>query len=217
MTAVTVFGARSFTTVYSAALRGEACHVVGPGESRRPLPVAAWTRYADAGDRALLGHCVGPTLDIGCGPGRMTQFLAQTGHAALGIDVVPEAVAQTRDRGVSALVRDVFQPVPGEGRWATALLADGNIGIGGDPRSLLTRVVELIEPGGRVVVDLEPPGSGVQTRRVRLETRSGRSHPFQWTIVGSDAIGLVAAGTGLRVASVHSHGERWFAVLVKEG
>jgi SAM-dependent methyltransferase len=215
MTVVTVPGARSFTTVYSAALRGEVCHVVGLGEHPRQLPVATWTRGADAGDRALLAHCVGPTLDIGCGPGRMTQFLAESGHPALGIDVVPEAVLQTRERGVSALLRDVFDPVPGEGRWATALLADGNIGIGGDPRALLTRVAELIEDGGRVVVDVEAPGSGVQTRQVRLETRFGRSRPFRWTMVGSDAIGLVAAGTGLRLASVHSHGDRWFAVLVK--
>ncbi len=215
MTASIELGVTSFTSVYSSALRGEACRVVGLTDHPRPLPVAAWTRGADAADRALLAHCVGPTLDIGCGPGRMTQFLAETGHAVLGIDVVPEAVFQTRERGVPALLRNVFDHVPGEGRWATALLADGNIGIGGDPRALLHRVATLVEPGGRVVVDLEAPGSGVQTRQVRLETRFGRSHPFGWSIVGSDSIGLIAAGTGLRVASLDNHGDRWFAVLVK--
>ena len=216
MTAETLPGTMSFSAVYSSALRGEACHVVGLSDFPRPLPVTAWTSGADAGDRALLAHCVGPTIDIGCGPGRMTQFLTETGHAALGIDVVPEAVFQTRERGASALLRDVFEPVPGEGRWATALLADGNIGIGGDPRALLTRVVELIEPGGRVVADLEAPGSGVQTRQVRLQTQFGHSHPFHWSVVGSDSIGLIAAGTGLRVSELHSHGDRWFAVLVKD-
>ena len=54
--------------------------------------------------------------------------------------MVPEAVAQTPDRGVAAIRRNVFDALPGEGRWRTALLADGNIGIGGDPAALLRRL-----------------------------------------------------------------------------
>ena len=98
-----------------------------------PLPVGRWNDDDDAHDASLLGHCRGATLDIGCGPGRLVARLSRLGHVALGIDVVPEAVRQARERGAAAIVRDVFDPVPGEGRWDTALLADGNIGIGGDP------------------------------------------------------------------------------------
>ena len=36
-------------------------------------------------------------------------------------------------RGATVLQRDIFGPLPGEGRWGTALLFDGNVGIGGDP------------------------------------------------------------------------------------
>lgn len=205
----------SFAEVYTEALRGEACHVVGLSPRPRPLPVAAWKRSADPGDAALVARCSGPTLDIGCGPGRMTQLLAERGHAVLGIDVVPEAVDQTRGRGVAAIVRDVFDPVPGEGSWASALLADGNIGIGGDPRTLLTRAAELVVIGGRVVVDLDPPGSGVQTRTLHLRTRLHRSRPFPWSVVGIDAIAGLVVGTGLAVASVHQCANRWFAVLEK--
>ncbi len=205
----------SFTDVYSSALRGEDCQVVGLSPIPRPLPVAAWNQAASPGDVALLAHCVGPTLDVGCGPGRMTQLLAERGHPVLGIDVVPEAVFQTRGRGVAALLRDVFDPLPGEGRWASALLADGNIGIGGDPGALLRRVVDILEPGGLVIVDLAPPGAGVETRVVRLETRSRQCRPFRWTVVGAEAIGLLAAPVGLTVSGVHTHGDRWFAVLKK--
>ncbi|MCW2784553.1 MAG: methyltransferase protein [Marmoricola sp.] len=207
--------AASFTEVFSSALRGEHCQIVAPGLVQQ-LPVASWTRSASRGDRAVLLHCVGPTLDIGCGPGRMTQYLAETGHAVLGIDVVPEAVFQTRDRGVAALLRNVFEPIPGEGRWQTALLADGNIGIGGNPRALLARAAALLAPGGRVVVDLAPPGDGVRTRTIRLETRSWRSHPFPWAVVSADAIGTLVVGLGLMVSSVECHDDRWFAVLVKD-
>jgi SAM-dependent methyltransferase len=205
----------SFAEVFSSALRGEPCHVVGSAGAAQQLPVAAWRRRADLSDIAVLACCTGPTLDIGCGPGRMTQHLAELGHATLGIDVVPEAVFQTRERGVAAMLRDVFEPLPGEGRWASALLADGNIGIGGDPRRLLLRVGELLKPGGRVVVDLEPPGTGFETRTLRLSTPSYTCRPFPWAVVGADAIGLISAGTGLSVGSLNQYGDRWFAVLKK--
>ena len=44
----------------------------------------------------------GPLLDAGCGPGHWTAFLAGRGHAAEGIDLVPEfiSLATTRYPGV---------------------------------------------------------------------------------------------------------------------
>jgi SAM-dependent methyltransferase len=205
----------SYSTVFASALQGVRCEVVGLGPEPHALPVADWSRQVDAADAALLEQCRGETLDIGCGPGRMTRALAERGHAVLGIDVVPEAVQMTRRRGGVAIVRDVFDTVPGEGRWRTALLADGNIGIGGDPRALLTRIRALLAPGGRVVTDLAEPGSGMSTRLVRLETAALRSRSFRWSVVGADAIGPVAVGSGLTVQGVHAHGDRWFAVLEK--
>lgn len=202
-----------FTDVYSAALRGEACRVAGVAGDARPLPVEVWTRPADPSDAAVLEYCEGPTLDVGCGPGRMTEHLAGRGHLALGVDLVPEAVSRTRARGASALRRDVFGPLPGEGRWGTALLADGNLGIGGDPVALLTRIAVLLAPGGRVVADLSPPGVALERRLLWLETRSARSWPFPWAEVGVDGIPLLAAATGFGPPQVHHVGARWFAVL----
>lgn len=207
--------AAPLSDVFAAALRGEHCQVVG---HRRvvPLPVSTWTRSADLSDRAVLAACVGPTLDVGCGPGRMTEHLTRNGYAALGIDIVPEAVRQARARGAAALLRDVFDAVPGEGRWSTVLLADGNVGIGGDPRRLLARCAGMLARGGRVVVDLAPPGTGVETRRLHLRTGTGTSEAFAWSTVAVDRIGVVCAGLGLTVHHVEDHDRRWFAVLVKE-
>ena len=58
---------------------------------------------------------------------------------------------------------------------ATALLLDGNIGIGGDPGALLRRVADLLTPGGAVLVR----GRRARRRRrapvrVRLEARGRR-------------------------------------------
>jgi SAM-dependent methyltransferase len=205
----------SYAAVFASALRGDACHVVGLADEPHVLPVSEWTRPVDAGDLALLAHCHGETLDVGCGPGRMTKALAERGHAVLGIDVVPEAVRMTRSRGGMALLRDVFESIPGEGRWNTALLADGNIGIGGDPRALLARVRVVLAPGGRIVVDLAAPGVGLRTRTVRLQTAALQCRPFRWSVVGVDAIGTLAIGAGLSVLGLHAHGDRWFAVLEK--
>ena len=72
----------------------------------------------------------------------------------------PAAVGHAIERQATALVRSVFDPLPGTGRWATALLFDGNVGIGGDPARLLRRVRRAARPDGRAIVEMAPPGSG---------------------------------------------------------
>ena len=203
-------------TVFAAALTGATCLVHGMDAPASLLPVGDWLGIADRSDRAFLAGCTGPTLDVGCGPGRMSAHLAERGVAVLGIDVVAEAVASTRARGACALHRDVFEDLPGEGRWERVLLADGNIGIGGDPVRLLRRVESLLAPGGRAVVDLASPGVGAQTFRVVLECGGRHSHPFRWSVLGPDAVRMVAAEAGLYVERIHEHDGRWFAELEKE-
>jgi len=203
----------SFSNVFAHALKGKPCAVVGLDDEPQTLPVGDWTREADSDDRALLALCEGPTLDIGCGPGRLTAALADAGQVSLGIDVVHEAVGQTRQRGASALRRDVFESLPGEGRWHTALLADGNVGIGGDPIALLQRVRELLDPRGRIVVEVAAPGTELKSVWAALECDGTVSRPFRWSVVGVDHIAELADEVGLQVRSTHQIGARYCAVL----
>jgi SAM-dependent methyltransferase len=154
--------------LYEHALAGRARPEIEHTDgSRKPLSVAGWL-HESPGDESILDRCEGPTLDIGSGPGRLTVALNERGIPALGIDVTPYAVDLARSSGALVMLRDVFDRVPGTGRWTTVLLADGNIGIGGDPAALLGRVAQLLAPHGHAIVELEPPGSPLRREQVRL-------------------------------------------------
>jgi SAM-dependent methyltransferase len=97
---------------------------------RFAVPIAGWTAARRPGDESVLERCAGATLDVGCGPGRLVAALTNTGVQALGVDVSAGAVTFARSLGASAVCRSVFDPLPGDGHWDHAILADGNIGIG---------------------------------------------------------------------------------------
>jgi SAM-dependent methyltransferase len=198
---------------FDVALRGAHCMLLTSDGAVRYLPGRRWSAAPDAADRHLLRACRGPTLDIGCGPGRLTAALTGSGVVALGIDTSQLAVRLTISRNAVALCRDVFRPIPGEGNWREALLVDGNIGIGGDPGALLRRVHQLLRPGGRAWVEVEPPGAGLWqgTGRVVPADRPGTA--FRWAVVGADAIGALAAAAGFELRDLPEHHGRWFALL----
>ncbi len=185
--------------LYAAALGGQPATMITDGGEHRPLPVEVWTGTIGAADQALLRRCAGPTLDLGCGPGRLTTALQAAGTPALGVDVSGTAVAAAVGRGAVALRRDLFAPLPAEGRWHTVLLADDNIGIGGDAIRLLTRCRSLLAPAGRVLLDLAEPGTGYLRRLVRLAVGDRLSDWFPWCWLDLHALAVLAEPSGLRV------------------
>lgn len=182
----------------------------------RTLAVDVWTAQAVSGDAGMLDRCVGATLDVGCGPGRLTVALARRGLPALGVDIAPGALRLARARGALVLPRSVFGVIPGHGHWDTVLLADGNIGIGGDPVGLLVRVRELLGPHGRVVLELDPPGSRHGAQRVRIEHGDHCSDWFGWAHAAAEHVRSLAAAASLRIGEQWQESGRWFAVLERE-
>jgi SAM-dependent methyltransferase len=177
------------------------------------LPLRRWLAPVDAADRAVLAHASAPVLDIGCGPGRHLAALAAAGREALGLDLSPVAVRLARARGAEAILRSVFADVPRAGSWATALLLDGNIGIGGAPEALLARARALVAPGGAVLVETGPPSAPTRRMRVRLETRAAFSPWFGWATVGAAGLEPLARAAGLEPRARIEAGGRWFARL----
>ena len=178
------------------------------------VDAAVWCRRHLPGDRGLIARCAGPTLDIGCGPGRLTCVLHRLGHPALGIDVSAAAVRLARARGATALRRDVFGPLPGQGRWRHLLLADGNIGIGGDPGALLRRCRELLADDGRVHAELTPPGSRSWSGAAWLRDEAGAAEaPFRWAQLAAPDLDSVARASSLRILDAWTEADRWFATM----
>jgi SAM-dependent methyltransferase len=153
----------------------------------------------------MLDRCEGPTLDVGCGAGRLTVALIQRGVEAVGLDISKEAVRIARARGAMARQGDVFDERPTQPQWQHLLLADGNIGIGGCPASLLKHARSLVGESGSVLVDVESFGRGVRAGHVEVMAH-GYAGWMRWARVGLDAIEGLACTAGLVVTSVVDDG-----------
>jgi SAM-dependent methyltransferase len=197
---------------YARSLHGAPCRLFVDGREQ-PWDVDRWLGDPDDFDRRMLAACRGATLDLGCGPGRLTKGLLDRGTPALGVDAVVEAVRLARRRGATAVVRDLFAALPGEGRWDSVLLADGNIGIGGDPHRLMERVSRLLAPGGRLVVEVRRPGTPMRRHQVQLEVDRQRSTSFAWASVPADRLAALAEAAALRLLRMDDDGTRWVATL----
>jgi SAM-dependent methyltransferase len=217
--------------LYDRALGGERCWIRYEDGEVRLLPAHRWLggRGAPDGsaacdevfDEAVTQMCSAPTIELGCGPGRLVARLIQRGIPAPGIDRSATAIQLAGRGGAPALLADVFEPSPASGRcpqpgmglWQTVLLVDGNVGLGGDPRRILGRAAELLGRGGRCVAEFDAEAIGIRARWVRLESARDVGPWFQWASVGVDSAATLAARVGLTLTSVRMIGGRVIASL----
>ena len=186
------------------------------------LPGEDWMGEVATADDAILDWAEAPVLDVGCGPARHATELAARGIPALGIDISGPALEVARLRGAAVLERCVFDRVPAAGRWATALLLDGNIGIGGEPEALLRRVHGLLRPGGSILVDVaatagpdavaDPQAEG-GSRTARVEIGAEAGPWFDWHVVHTGDLDGIARRADLSIGDRWDRDGRHFAVL----
>ena len=190
-------------SVFSPALQGQPCAVVGLGRDEPvELPVAGGPRAGRPGRPSMLALCVGPTLDIGCGPGpddrgagraRPRRRSASTScprpSARRGAAGCPRC-------GATSSTRCPARAAGAPRCWPTATSASA-----ATRSPCCARVRELLDPRGRVVVERRPPGTRHRApagRRLGLRRVAQRAVP-RGRSSALDAIGRVAASAGLGV------------------
>ncbi|MCO1660573.1 methyltransferase domain-containing protein [Pseudonocardia sp. S2-4] len=191
---------------------GAPAHILRSDGAVVELAVARWHDAATVEDGWLLDRCTGPVVDLGCGPGRLVAALVARGVPVLGVDQSAAAQRQCRRRRAPMVRRDLFSRLPAEGCWDHVLLADGNIGIGGDPVRLLRRAARLLAPGGTVLVETDPRPDLLWSGTARIRTSAGTGRPVPWACVGADALAGLAGAAGL-VRTARHEGPRSFAEL----
>lgn len=118
-----------------------------------PATRAAW--------RDLLRACLPPTpsdvVDLGCGTGTLSALLAQDGHRVRGLDYSPAMAAAARAKHAAAgldvevVVADAGDP-PYDDASVDVVLVRHVLWAMTDPAEALRRWIQLLRPGGRLVL-----------------------------------------------------------------
>lgn len=139
----------------------------------------------------------GPVVDVGCGPGHVTAYLAARGADARGLDLTPEMVAQARRRHPQGRydvgdLRRLMRPESAAG-WGAVLawyslihLADSEL------PGALDALVRPLASGGLLVLAMQ---AGDEVRRVT-----------EWHGVEGLALDIVARDPQSVVAAVEAAG-----------
>lgn len=208
------FGGGAFQP-YDLALRDpeRVLYLVQPDGTKQRVDVAKFLAPADPLDVDAIAQTTGAVLDLGSGPGRMVRAAMVEGRVALGIDASHVAVSIAQEQGIPVMHGSIFHDVPAQGTWGTAMLIDGNIGIGGDPLTLLARCSELVTGGGegRVLVETHHDPTRDRVFTATMIDDLGRSSlPFPWAEVGVDALHEHASNAGLELVQQRMRGNRTF-------
>ena len=94
-------------------------------------------------------------LDIGCGAGSVSAELAKRGHEVCGLDIMPEAVARAKNRGINAEIYDINHlPLPFKDSFFDCILALDILEHVFDPLSLLREMRRVLSTEGYSIIVL---------------------------------------------------------------
>lgn len=155
-------------------------------KQRRASGKPGWSdNYKEKGERLLTiirTHSIvnkGRFLELGCGAGNITLFMAENGFEAYGIDIIPEAInwAKERMKGLSAkadfCVGSVVELKPYTDSffdlvWDEACL---HCVIGPDRAVCLANIFRIVKPGGFFMAGASLVNEGIHER---VEISAGR-------------------------------------------
>ena len=143
-----------------------------------PAVRAAWRRLLVG----VLPTTPARVADLGCGTGTLTLLMAELGHEVDGLDFAPAMVERARAKlsgvaGVRVTQGDAFEPALAPSSY-DVVLSRHVLWAMPDPATALGRWLDLLAPGGRVVL-IEgswSTGAGLTAHAtVDLVTATGRA------------------------------------------
>lgn len=116
---------------------------------RDEVVAAAWDRLL----RQSLARTPGRVADLGCGTGSLALLMTNQGHDVTGVDFAPEMIERARAKapGAHFEVGDAAQPDLPAGTF-DAVVVRHVLWALPDPEAALDRWIELLAPGGRLVL-----------------------------------------------------------------
>ena len=177
-----------------------------------PLPLHRYLGRADRIDEKLLKGVRGPVLDVGSDR-EPSPRLGLKGRIRARRRPLAGSRSACHRPGGEGIVASIFDELPGDGQWTSALLLDGNIGIGGAPERLLTRIAALLCDHGELLVELDSPTAPTSSTIARIETDRSVSSWFPWARVSVRDLDFVARSGGFEVGERWCDTRRWFARL----
>ena len=144
-------------------------------------------------------------LDLGCGTGRHTAWLAAAGARVTAVDFSEEMLERARrkvpDTDVHIIIHDLHEPLPVEDASFDALVSGLVLEHIRDPRAFFMEAHRVLRPGARAVVSAMHPAMFLRDVRARFtDPDSGKvvapgSLPHQ---LGDFVMAALGAGFTLR-------------------
>jgi SAM-dependent methyltransferase len=177
-------------------------------------------------ERVALDQAAGRVLDVGAGSGCHSLALAKAGKESVAIDISPLSVEVMRERGVDARLVNLYDDSFAEKFDTVLMLMNGTGIIGGleNMETFFTRIRQLLNPGGCVLIDSsdlrylfeEEDGSlmidladdyyGLVDYQMHYKDVLGE--PFDWLYVDFDTLAYYAEENGF-MAEMVANGEHY--------
>ena len=113
--------------------------------------------------KAFKRNKVEKVLDLGCGSGRHTVYLAKHGFSVYGLDIAPEGLKLTRQSlrkgNVTARLKlgSIYERLPYRNKFFDAILSTQTLHHAGieDIRRTIKEMERVLKPGGRIFVTVQ--------------------------------------------------------------
>ena len=195
-------------------------------------PFKNWMPHEKKGMKYVRGR----VLDIGCGAGRVMQYLEEKGFDVFGVDNSPLAVRVCRELGLKQTrVMPITKIDRKLGRFDTLVFYGNNFGLFGSfkrARWLLRRFHGMTSDSGRIIAATTDPhttnikehkwyhrynkrrGRMPGQLRIRIRYKKYVTPYFDYLLVSRREMETIVDGTGWKVSRVIESGSAWYTAVI---